>query len=172
MPLQKTQPLAQAPGLLLVAGLVAMVAYGLRQLFLGVQSLSASNERIAIAATTGDADAENPSGMVCIPNCDKCDGSGRIIGGIAALPWPFSLWPIKVYRPCPNFKGEYRRAGQTLDELVGSKVSAATPSPPRTGEVVPLKTKELKKDIAAVTENTPEPAKKEKAAGAPKGFGK
>lgn len=51
------------------------------------------------------------------PNCDKCDGSGRILGGIPLiLPW----WPIKPYRPCPNFinnGGIYTRAGQGLDEI-------------------------------------------------------
>jgi hypothetical protein len=51
------------------------------------------------------------------PNCDKCDGSGRILGGIPTiLPW----WPIKPYRPCPNFianGGEYSRIGQPLDEI-------------------------------------------------------
>jgi hypothetical protein len=51
------------------------------------------------------------------PNCDKCDGSGRILGGIPTiLPW----WPIKPYRPCPNFianGGQYTRIGQPLDEI-------------------------------------------------------
>jgi len=30
-------------------------------------------------------------------NCDLCDGSGRIAGGLAAIPL-FSFWPIKAYR--------------------------------------------------------------------------
>jgi len=51
------------------------------------------------------------------PNCDLCDGSGRIIGGIGILaPW----WPIKAYRPCPKFinsGGLYERAGQGLEEI-------------------------------------------------------
>ncbi|CAB9499463.1 expressed unknown protein [Seminavis robusta] len=54
--------------------------------------------------------------IVC-PNCDMCDGSGRIAGGIGAVvPWI----PIKAYRPCPNFierGGSYQRAGQGLDEI-------------------------------------------------------
>lgn len=41
----------------------------------------------------------------------------RILGGIGViLPW----WPIKAYRPCPNFidkGGFYQRSGQGLDEI-------------------------------------------------------
>jgi len=41
----------------------------------------------------------------------------RILGGIGVvLPW----WPIKAYRPCPNFinaGGRYVRTGQPLDEI-------------------------------------------------------
>lgn len=29
----------------------------------------------------------------------SCDGEGRIIGGLAAIPG-FGWWPIKAYRPC------------------------------------------------------------------------
>lgn len=51
------------------------------------------------------------------PDCDLCDGSGRISGGIGAvLDW----WPIKACRPCPNFLkrgGNYQRSGQGLDEI-------------------------------------------------------
>ena len=51
------------------------------------------------------------------PDCDLCDGSGRILGGIGTvLDW----WPIKAYRPCPNLierGGRYDRAGQGLDEI-------------------------------------------------------
>jgi hypothetical protein len=57
-----------------------------------------------------------PKDVPC-PNCDLCDGSGRISGGIGAvLDW----WPIKAYRPCPNFierGGKYNRSGQGLDEI-------------------------------------------------------
>lgn len=34
--------------------------------------------------------------MPC-PDCDKCDGSGRILGGLASIPLT-SWWPIKAYR--------------------------------------------------------------------------
>mmetsp|Transcript_29499 Transcript_29499/g.45026 ORF Transcript_29499/g.45026 Transcript_29499/m.45026 type:complete len:128 (-) Transcript_29499:2-385(-) len=58
-----------------------------------------------------------PPPPVKCPNCDKCDGTGRILGGIPLiLPW----WPIKPYRPCPNFianGGQYSRIGQPLDEI-------------------------------------------------------
>lgn len=41
----------------------------------------------------------------------------RILGGIPLLlPW----WPIKPYRPCPNFianGGRYSRVGQPLDQI-------------------------------------------------------
>lgn len=46
-----------------------------------------------------------------------CDGNGRIIGGLGAF---LSWWPIKAYRPCPDYlnaKKVYRRAGQSLDEI-------------------------------------------------------
>mmetsp|Transcript_1981 Transcript_1981/g.2231 ORF Transcript_1981/g.2231 Transcript_1981/m.2231 type:complete len:135 (+) Transcript_1981:168-572(+) len=58
-----------------------------------------------------------PQPVVRCPDCDKCDGTGRILGGIPRiLPW----WPIKPYRPCPNFianGGQYTRIGQPLDEI-------------------------------------------------------
>lgn len=46
-----------------------------------------------------------------------CDGEGRIIGGLGAV---VAWWPIKAYRPCPDFlkaKKTYRRAGQSLEEI-------------------------------------------------------
>lgn len=75
-----------------------------------------SNEETAINTTT-------PKPTVKCPNCDKCDGSGRILGGIPTiLPW----WPIKPYRPCPNFianGGQYSRIGQPLDEIAFGRAS-------------------------------------------------
>lgn len=73
----------------------------------------------AAASTSMETTQETaaPKPPVKCPNCDKCDGSGRILGGIAVLlPW----WPIKAYRPCPNFianGGFYERSGQGLDEI-------------------------------------------------------
>ena len=59
------------------------------------------------------------------PNCDfpGCDGSGRAIGGLAAIPL-FEWWPIKAYRPCPKCAAagvRYSRSGQSLDEIVFKK---------------------------------------------------
>eukprot|EP00591_Stephanopyxis_turris_P017700 CAMPEP_0195538420 /NCGR_PEP_ID=MMETSP0794_2-20130614/49519_1 /TAXON_ID=515487 /ORGANISM="Stephanopyxis turris, Strain CCMP 815" /LENGTH=141 /DNA_ID=CAMNT_0040672397 /DNA_START=528 /DNA_END=953 /DNA_ORIENTATION=- len=63
------------------------------------------------------AEVAPPEPPVKCPNCDMCDGSGRIQGGIGlVLTW----WPIKAYRPCPNFVnagGNYERTGQGLDEI-------------------------------------------------------
>lgn len=60
---------------------------------------------------------DEPVKEIVCPDCDLCDGSGRILGGIGVLlPW----WPIKAYRPCPNFiarGGQYQRSGQGLDEI-------------------------------------------------------
>jgi hypothetical protein len=72
-------------------------------------------EEGAKATKTPQDDKQPP---VPCPDCDLCDGSGRIAGGIGAV---FSWIPIKAYRPCPNFvakKGNvYVRAGQALDEI-------------------------------------------------------
>lgn len=43
----------------------------------------------------------------------RCDGQGRVIGGMGALPG-FGWWPIKAYKPCQalNEAGlEYTRYG-------------------------------------------------------------
>ena len=49
-----------------------------------------------------------------------CDGSGRIMGGIGAVPG-FSWWPIKAYRPCGKATSagiQYQRKGQGVDEVM------------------------------------------------------
>jgi hypothetical protein len=49
-----------------------------------------------------------------------CDGSGRIIGGIGAVPG-FKWWPIKAYRPCPKATAagiQYVRKGQDVDTIL------------------------------------------------------
>ena len=73
-----------------------------------------SNENAAAATST----EETPKVVaVKCPNCDLCDGSGRILGGIGTV---LTWWPIKAYRPCPNFienGGRYVRSGQGLDEI-------------------------------------------------------
>ncbi|QDZ18166.1 hypothetical protein HOP50_01g06690 [Chloropicon primus] len=53
-------------------------------------------------------------------DCGLCDGEGRIIGGIGSVPG-FGWWPIKAYRPCPNFTASgktYQRKGQILDKIM------------------------------------------------------
>ena len=67
------------------------------------------------ADSSKDSSKDKESSLPC-PSCTKCDGSGRILGGLAAFPLT-SWWPIKAYRPCPNYKGVYRRSGQSLDEI-------------------------------------------------------
>jgi len=49
-----------------------------------------------------------------------CDGSGRVQGGIGAVPG-FKWWPIKAYRPCGKAVEagvEYTRKGQGVDEVM------------------------------------------------------
>lgn len=49
-----------------------------------------------------------------------CDGSGRIIGGLGAVPG-FKWWPIKAYRPCPKATAagiQYVRKGQDVDTIL------------------------------------------------------
>ena len=79
--------------------------------------LKSQQDDAAANSMSDDDVAQPPKPAVKCPDCDKCDGSGRILGGIAVvLPW----WPIKAYRPCPNFiakGGFYERSGQGLDEI-------------------------------------------------------
>lgn len=84
-------------------------------------SLSAENEEYGMKEALDEIEEIEkaaPKQQVKCPDCDKCDGSGRIMGGIGqVLPW----WPIKAYRPCPNFidrGGQYQRAGQDVDEIL------------------------------------------------------
>ncbi|WZN62732.1 hypothetical protein HKI87_06g42740 [Chloropicon roscoffensis] len=52
--------------------------------------------------------------------CGKCDGQGRIIGGMGSIPG-FGWWPIKAYRPCPAYTEAgktYQRKGQILDKIL------------------------------------------------------
>lgn len=75
-------------------------------------------------SSESESDSEPVKEVVC-PNCDLCDGSGRILGGIGVvLPW----WPIKAYRPCPNFiaaGGQYQRSGQGLDEIAFGRANSS-----------------------------------------------
>lgn len=76
---------------------------------------------------SSEVDESPPTPAVKCPNCDKCDGSGRIEGGIGTI---LTFWPIKAYRPCPNFienGGFYSRAGQGLDEIAFGRDSKYNP---------------------------------------------
>ena len=79
--------------------------------------------RLVVRADGKEDDAK------CTGSCDscglakdkmQCDGSGRIIGGLGAIPL-FSWWPIKAYRPCPGLDdsgGVYVRKGQDVDSIL------------------------------------------------------
>lgn len=78
---------------------------------IGDSSSDDSNENV-------NTDSVNDSSNANI--CSICDGSGRVMGGIGAVPG-FGWWPIKAYRPCPECSREgrrYKRSGQTLDEVL------------------------------------------------------
>lgn len=101
-----------------------------------------STEEESSETPSVEKNMEPPKPDVKCPGCNMCDGSGRCViengnwktrgdgvlkfvafvvhrigGGIGAvLDW----WPIKAYRPCPNFierGGFYQRSGQGLDEI-------------------------------------------------------
>ncbi|OSX79898.1 hypothetical protein BU14_0070s0073 [Porphyra umbilicalis] len=73
----------------------------------------------AAAAAAAAARAADPRCRTCgrATVARGCDGAGRVTGGLGAV-LPF--WPIKAYRPCPDFVavgGKYTRKGQSLDEI-------------------------------------------------------
>lgn len=80
---------------------------------------------VAPRAATSKGDGERQ----CAGSCDscglardkmQCDGSGRIQGGLAAIPL-FEWWPIKAYRPCPGLienGGVYTRKGQDVNSIL------------------------------------------------------
>ena len=77
---------------------------------------ASSNESEADVIT--EAAARSEGEMKC--GCGNCDGEGRIIGGMGSLPG-FGWWPIKAYRPCPNFVQsgqQYKRKGQITDDIM------------------------------------------------------
>jgi len=77
---------------------------------------------------------EGQSNEVKCPGCGKvggpdwgCNGEGNQLGGLGLfIPW----WPIKVYRPCPEYLasgGSYEPAGQGVEEILfGSKKNDPT----------------------------------------------
>lgn len=104
--------------------------------------LSYTNRNVSMASSSSSPDdvsgneervdssaAENTSNVckTCGVPKDKmafgCDGTGRIMGGIGAVPG-FGWWPIKAYRPCGKAVEagiQYRRTGQNVDEILFSK---------------------------------------------------
>ena len=87
------------------------------------RNAGARANRLVVRAEGKEDDAK------CTGSCDscglakdkmQCDGSGRIIGGMGAIPL-FSWWPIKAYRPCPGLiesGGVYVRKGQDVDSIL------------------------------------------------------
>ena len=76
---------------------------------------------------SAEDDSAPPPQPVKCPDCDMCDGSGRIEGGIGTV---LKFWPIKAYRPCPRFienGGFYARSGQGLDEIAFGRDSKYDP---------------------------------------------
>lgn len=60
-----------------------------------VTSLASEPTEVTVAEAIEDNEPSAP--QVRCPNCDLCDGSGRIMGGLGAISL-FSWWPIKAYR--------------------------------------------------------------------------
>ena len=87
------------------------------------ESSSSNNEN------NNENNNNNNNNKQCTGSCDscglardqmQCDGTGRIQGGLAAVPL-FSWWPIKAYRPCPGLiesGGTYTRKGQDVDSIL------------------------------------------------------
>ena len=118
---------------LLLLGLflgVAMVPRGVQSFVPAMPSHNRYNT-VSLRETEGESvepeDSTPPPPPVKCPDCDLCDGSGRIEGGIGTV---LKFWPIKAYRPCPNFierGGMYQRSGQGLDEIAFGRDSKYDP---------------------------------------------
>eukprot|EP00566_Odontella_aurita_P022902 CAMPEP_0113546094 /NCGR_PEP_ID=MMETSP0015_2-20120614/11619_1 /TAXON_ID=2838 /ORGANISM="Odontella" /LENGTH=131 /DNA_ID=CAMNT_0000446519 /DNA_START=57 /DNA_END=452 /DNA_ORIENTATION=+ /assembly_acc=CAM_ASM_000160 len=92
-----------------------------------VTSRHAMDDESAAVGEPVVAEEDSKPAVKC-PNCDLCDGSGRILGGIGVI---LDWWPIKAYRPCPNFidsGGRYVRSGQGLDEIAFGRDSTFNPN--------------------------------------------
>ena len=87
------------------------------------------NVKVVFAEAAESNNNSNNNEKQCTGSCDscgvarekmQCDGTGRIQGGLAAIPL-FSWWPIKAYRPCPGLiesGGTYTRKGQDVDSIL------------------------------------------------------
>ena len=87
-----------------------------------------ATRRAHVARANASPDGDASKGA-CSGSCDscglakekmQCDGSGRIQGGMGAIPL-FAWWPIKAYRPCPGLidnGGVYTRKGQDVNAIL------------------------------------------------------
>ncbi len=91
--------------------------------FPAVPPLQPEQQQAATEAPKADAPRPDACPTCGVPLSEKafgCDGSGRIAGGIGAVPG-FGWWPIKAYRPCPKAGAAgvaYQRKGQITDEVL------------------------------------------------------
>ncbi len=98
--------------------------------------MNKAHARSTVVRRAGDDQASSTT--ACTGSCDscglakdkmQCDGSGRIQGGLAAIPL-FSWWPIKAYRPCPGLissGGVYTRAGQDVNSILWGENGGDSP---------------------------------------------
>jgi hypothetical protein len=92
------------------------------------------NAKFALKRASLLASSQAAECDISCPNAPKCsgayrakgcDGTGKIQGGIATVPF-LSWWPIKVFRPCPSYLEAgyvYRREGQTMEQVLFSEPS-------------------------------------------------
>lgn len=94
-----------------------------------VQLVRSSQQSAGVEPTN---DAPQPPQNVCktcgvdLSAAPKgCDGEGRIIGGLGAVPG-FGWWPIKAYKPCSALNAAgvgYVRKGQITNDVLFGGVS-------------------------------------------------
>uniref|UniRef100_A0A7S0G433 Uncharacterized protein n=1 Tax=Rhodosorus marinus TaxID=101924 RepID=A0A7S0G433_9RHOD len=98
---------------------IACKVEGSEEVGTGPASRPAEVVEKAVVEVATEGTAEAAESEVC-PGCRRVNCDGRIQGGIGAIPL-FSWWPIKAYRPCPEYikTKKYKRAGQNLAEIGG-----------------------------------------------------
>jgi hypothetical protein len=105
-----------------------LLKYGNRDVSMAASSsspdeVSGSEERVEGSAAENTTNVCKTCGVPKDKMAFGCDGTGRIMGGIGAVPG-FGWWPIKAYRPCGKAVEagiQYRRTGQNVDEILFSK---------------------------------------------------
>lgn len=91
-----------------------------RSLRVSKRSVAVQSSSSATETSTSDANVCSTCGIAKDKMAFGCDGSGRIMGGLASIPG-FGWWPIKAYRPCGKAVEagiEYKRKGQGVDEVM------------------------------------------------------